>query len=263
MPRPGDSVHVLRFVADDKGSRDSLAALHMAAVAASAQWLCQNPSIAVAVGPFGRKWRGLLADLALQDVESPQAPGGTIFQFDFRRLSPDDWFTFLIANDLRGASGPPSQLLRPPPLGYTQFAEAVQQALRDLDHVEKLAINPLAAGVGTPGGGSVAGEMLRSRIIATFQSIGSSEKGRIRQRVLELSYLGSTSQRVVAKTLNLPFSTYRRYLVQGVQRVVDLLWLCEATQAPDAEPVSLEQRRRSRHTAALQEGLGPALSGAS
>jgi hypothetical protein len=238
--RPTDTLHVLRFATDLDGGRDSASVMYLALAATVAEWLMEAPAHAVVVGPFSPRWRQILKELAMEELESTELPSGTLFHLDFRRLSPDAWLDFLIDHEMSGALGLPPRLMRPAPLGFVEFAAAVQQALRDLHHLDALAKNPLATKSGLIAGQADFGRALRDRIVGAFTSLGTGEKDRIIQRVLELAYLGSgTSQKACAKQLDLAFSTYRRYRDLGVQRVIDLLWLSEFT----AEQVTVQPAR--------------------
>jgi hypothetical protein len=228
LMRTGDTVQLLRFVADDAGLRDSTPATYLGVLSAVANWLSAGSSLAVAAGPFGRRWQQVLADLALTPLHLEGEAPGLVYYFDFRRFPPCEWFRFLVRHGLRGANGLPQDKMRPAPLTYIQFAQAVQDALRDLHHPDKLADNPLARAPLIEQGDQRPGEALQQRLVAAARSIGTSEKERALARVLEISYIQvATSQKAAARLLDLPFSTYRRYLARGVQRLVDLLWAVE------------------------------------
>ncbi|MFI9769625.1 hypothetical protein ACIHJG_22540 [Streptomyces sp. NPDC052415] len=57
--------------------------------------------------------------------------------------------------------------------------------------------------------------------------------GEKRHRALVTTYLkGAPTQEAAAERLDLPFSTYRRHLTSGVERVAELLWQHELSGTP-------------------------------
>jgi hypothetical protein len=228
LMRTGDTAHILRFVTDAGGLRDTALATYVGVVSAVATWLTAGCSLGLAIGPFGRRWQQVLTDLALTPLRLGDGTHRQLYHFDFRRFSPEEWFDFLVQHDMCGAFGPPPRAVRPVPLGYAQFAESVQEALRNLHHVDKLAENPLAETSLVSSSDGPRGEVLQQRLLLAVHSLGGSEKDQVLTQVLEATYLRiATSQKAAAKLVDLPFSTYRRYLGRGVQRLVDLLWAAE------------------------------------
>jgi hypothetical protein len=113
-------------------------------------------------------------------------------------------------------------------LSRGQFSDAVRQALRDLHRPELLARNPL----------------LRSRFVQA-RATGEQERRLVLERVLweaaqtlrrhprddklwravHRTYLRPAgTQEAAAEVLGVPFSTYRRHLSHGVQRIDQWLW---------------------------------------
>ncbi|HEY6794787.1 MAG TPA: hypothetical protein VI248_08895 [Kineosporiaceae bacterium] len=233
LMRSGDTVHLLRFVADDAGRQDSAVATYVGLAAAVANWLAGEPSVGVAVGAFGRRSQQVLDDLALIPLDIADRLAEQVRYFDFRRFPVRDWFDFLVNHGLRGGFSLPDSWLRPPPLTYGEFARAVQRALQDLHRLDRLAANPLTGTSLVADMDLLPAQALQRRLIMAVDSIGSSARDRPLARVLEVSYLQvATSQKAAAKLLDLPFSTYRRYLAKGVERLVDMLWASEVSPSP-------------------------------
>ena len=83
--------------------------------------------------------------------------------------------------------------------------------------LDRLASSPLA--------GTALGPDLRASLLAGIARLAEEPKGEPLCRVLDRTYLcGTPSQEAAAEVLGLPFSTYRRHLSQGVDRVVVWLW---------------------------------------
>lgn len=228
--RPHESVHLLRFAADRSGDRSSTAALGIAVTALAFQWLTEDPSLGFAVAPSDRAWQQVLGELGMSPVPGVKVGDDLLFELDFRRFPPEDWFAFMGRRELRGCFGPPPpDLLRPAPLGYADFADAVLSALRNLHRPDVLGGNPLNRASIVAEGPLTGAEGLRGVILHAVSSLGTGHKDQTLARVLDATYLRpESSQKTAAKAAGLPFSTYRRYLAQGVQRVVDFLWEAES-----------------------------------
>jgi TolB-like protein/Flp pilus assembly protein TadD len=124
-------------------------------------------------------------------------------------------------------------------LSRADFDAAVREALRHYTRADRLLGSMLletgiAAG-GGPKGAQVA--RLQQVLADAAQTIFVSERDRKLQRVLELTYFQpAQKQEAAAERLGLPFSTYRRHLTTGVERLTEWLWQREqeAQRASDA-----------------------------
>ncbi|MEW2117005.1 ATP-binding protein [Streptomyces sp. NPDC005474] len=228
--RPNETVHLLRFAADRSGDRSSTAALGIAVTALAVHWLTEDPSLGYAVVPSDQAWQQVLGELGMSPVPGVKVGDDLLFELDFRRFPPEDWLAFMGRRELRGCFGPPPpDLLRPAPLCHADFADAVLSALRNLHRLDELGRNPLNRASIVPEGPLTGAEGLRDVIHLAVSSLGTGHKDQTLARVLDVTYLRpESSQKTAAKAAGLPFSTYRRYLAQGVQRVVDLLWQAES-----------------------------------
>ncbi|HEY6797469.1 MAG TPA: ATP-binding protein [Kineosporiaceae bacterium] len=228
--RPFETVQVLRFVADVDGNRDSPEAMYVAVAAAVVDWLAERPSLAFVAGPFDRRWRQLLADLTMEPVDT--ADTADLFVLDFRRLPADEWFEFLYERGTRAAHGLRTPPRRPLPLSHDQFSGAVQEALRNLHQPHRLADNPLISTM-LVGSSPTPVETLRHQIVSAARSIGQGDRARLLAQILELTYLQpARSQKAAARALDLPISTFRRYLRQAVGQVAEVLWANEIAPPP-------------------------------
>ena len=132
----------------------------------------------------------------------------------------------------RGHSGetgpPPAELLRPPPLDRNRFAVAVKAVLPVLHRPDQLAASSLmgSALATTAVGPSPA--QLRATIEAAVARLADEPKGEQLRAVLHRTYLRpAPTQEAAAQVLDLPLSTYRRYLARAVEHLTDLLWTVE------------------------------------
>lgn len=153
-----------------------------------------------------------------------------LFAHDFRERPVDALVELWIERAL--AQGfVPAVLPRAPAmlvLSQRDFTDAVRQALRHLHEPARLARNPLQRarlvrdrleGDGTDP--TALARVLREAI-DTLRQHPRDDK---RWRAIERTYVNpAPSQEVAADRLGLPFSTYRRHLTEGVDRIVGWLW---------------------------------------
>lgn len=150
----------------------------------------------------------------------------TAFGMDWRASPLESWF------DRTLSLLPPAEAVHPvrdsePPLDHRTFAAAVRAALRDL-HSSGLRDNPLvttrlladrADGTGTHD------QQLRHLLLETVESLQRDPRQTKAYQALKATYANRhRTQEAAAALLGTPFSTYRRHLTQGIDRVVELLW---------------------------------------
>ena len=153
-----------------------------------------------------------------------------LFAHDFRQVPVDallDRVTerALAQQPVMSAAEAPAPALA---LSQAEFEDSVRQALRDLHRSDLLARNPL-----------VRTRLVRDRAkgqeptAATLKALLSAAVETLREhprddklwRAVERTYLRpAATQERAAAALGLPFSTFRRHLTQGVDRVVSWLW---------------------------------------
>jgi TolB-like protein/cytochrome c-type biogenesis protein CcmH/NrfG len=119
------------------------------------------------------------------------------------------------------------------------FDVAVKEALRHYTRADLLLGNPLLEMAIAAGGGQREAQVARlQQVLAeAAQTIFVNERDQKLQRVLELTYFRPVQkQEAAAERLGLPFSTYRRHLTAGVERLTEWLWQREqeAGRASDA-----------------------------
>jgi len=132
-------------------------------------------------------------------------------------------------------------------LTRADFDDAVKDALRHYMRADLLLGSPLLetpiAGGHETGPAKVA--HLQRALVEASERIFVNERDLKLHRVLELTYFKSApKQEAVAERMGLSFSTYRRYLTAGVERITEWLWHqeqqtleCDDTPVdPDAQP---------------------------
>ena len=149
------------------------------------------------------------------------------------------------------------------PLGEAEFAEAVRAALRHYLRTDLLRDNPLlrsrlvASALREAGPPLAPVQALKDLLRTHCERIGDAPKLAALRRVLELTWLTPMrSQQVVAESLHLSWSTYRRRLADAMQLLVAQLWEAECALARP-----LEERGEAPIANAIVTGpAGPAAS---
>ena len=153
-----------------------------------------------------------------------------LFAHDFRQVPVDALLELVTERALAQDVTPSPPTVEPPLLVLSQpeFDDSVRQALRDLRRPDLLARNPLLrtrlardrAGDQAPGAAT-----LEALVGAALETLREHPRDDKLWRAVERTYVRpAATQERAAAALGLPFSTYRRHLTQGVDRVVAWLW---------------------------------------
>ncbi|HSL28204.1 MAG TPA: hypothetical protein VK900_03305 [Anaerolineales bacterium] len=154
-----------------------------------------------------------------------------VYGHDWRLMPPAVWIARLAEKEI-GATG---QASAPPvvePLIFLSrdaFTEAVKQALQDFARPGGLAGNPLLrsrlVAVGSGKGDREKSEILKSKIKEVAETLRIHPRDDKLFRAIDQTYFHpAANQEAAAERLDLPFSTYRRHLTAGIQRLIELLW---------------------------------------
>jgi hypothetical protein len=234
-PRPGETVTQSRFVIDRAAYQGPSPTLNATPILTIQRYL-GTPKLAWDFLTLAEpeRWDDYFA---LADL--PRAAGADfwvdgrrygLFAHDFRRVPMDAllqlWTERALARDVTPSSPTvePSLLV----LSQPEFDQAVRQALRDLRRPDLLSRNPLLrtrlvrdrAGTGEPSGAT-----LETLVRAAVETLREHPRDDKLWRTVERTYVRpAATQERAAAALGLPFSTYRRHLTQGVDRVVAWLW---------------------------------------
>ena len=156
-----------------------------------------------------------------------------IYGHDWRAMNPAAWIARLAEKEV----GVKTQAASPPTveplifLSRDDFGNAIKQALQDFARPNGLTGNPLlrsrlvseAAAAGK--GSRERSEILKSRINEAADSLRIHPRDEKLFRALDQTYLHpAPTQEAAAELLDLPFSTYRRHLASGIQRLTEILW---------------------------------------
>lgn len=179
-----------------------------------------------------------LARMPTLDFTIEDRPFG-VYGHDWRSVSTASWMEMLAERE-NGAtvgsslqSGPPPILLEPSiTLTREAFENAVQAALRSLLRADELSENPLVRS-------RVVLQRVRHphtsdpQLIATLQQLIKDAADQIKlhprdskfYQAVHYTYIHPVAtQEQAAELLDLPFSTFRRYLKNGITRIAEILW---------------------------------------
>jgi hypothetical protein len=180
-------------------------------------------------------WTAILSYAEL--VRLPEADfevGGKhygIYGHDWRLMSPAVWIARLAEKEI-GATGQAARPATAEPLIFLSqqdFSNAVKQALQDYARPGGLAGNPLLrsrlVSDATDKTSRERSEILKSKISEAADSLRIHPRDEKLLRALDRTYFHPAStQEAAAEQLDLPFSTYRRHLTGGIQRLTEILW---------------------------------------
>jgi hypothetical protein len=152
-----------------------------------------------------------------------------LFAHDFRRVPVDEWLELITERALAQEAPNRPAGEEPLVLSHVEFDAAVRQALRDLHRAARLARNPLCR---TRLVRACAGPDCASALVELVREAAGQlqldPRDQKRWRAIDRTYLRpAPTQERAAELLDVPFSTYRRHLTEGVTRIVEHLWTRE------------------------------------
>jgi hypothetical protein len=234
-PRAGEAVTQSRFVIDREAYQGPSATLNATPILSMQRYL-GTPNLAWDFLTLAEPERW---DAYFAAADLPRAAGADfrvgghrygLFAHDFRRVPVDALLELVTERALAQDVTPSPPTVEPPLLVLSQpeFDDAVRQALRDLRRPDLLARNPLLRTRlvrGRSGDEQPGAAALEALVCAAVEALGDHPRDDKLWRAVERTYVRpATTQERAAAALGLPFSTYRRHLTQGVDRVVAWLW---------------------------------------
>jgi hypothetical protein len=234
-PRPGDGVFATRFLID-RDAYQGPASLNVASIVHT-QHILGHPH---AVWHFSGPWAdpGRIEPMMsyidfFRAREADYEVGGRrygVFAHDWRRVGVDAWLDLTGERELAGAEEVAIAPAAPAPvlaLSEAEFADAVRRALRELHRQDALARSPLmrSRAVADANGRRPSADALRDLVEQAIDSLRIDPRDEKLHRALARTFVRpAQTQELAAEALGLPFSTYRRHLTRGVERVTDWLW---------------------------------------
>jgi hypothetical protein len=234
-PRPTETVTQSRFIVDREAYQGPSATLNATPILTMQRYL-GTPKLAWDFLALAEPERW---DAYFAAADLPRAAGADfwvggrrygLFAHDFRQVPVDALLELVTERALAHDLTPSPPTVKPPLLVLSQpeFDDAVRQVLRDLRRPHLLSRNPLLrtrlvrdrAGDEEPGAAT-----LEALVVAAVETLREHPRDDKLWRAVERTYVRpAATQERAAAALGLPFSTYRRHLTQGVDRVVAWLW---------------------------------------
>lgn len=155
-----------------------------------------------------------------------------VFGHDWRAMPATVWMSILAEQETAGESQVAPHRAEPLlVLSQPEFESAVRDALRHLQQPDALRANPLLRSrlvverAGMDSDAKMKMETLCALVREAAEACQSSSRSARSYRALYHTYLQPTgTQEQAADVLQLPFSTYRRHLVEGIAQVIERLW---------------------------------------
>lgn len=230
---PGEPVHGGRFLVDAEAGQLPSPTMNTVTAYSTHAWLSQRGAAWDFIGAFAESatWEPFMRHIDFHHATGYTIGGRryAVYAHDWRRAGIADWLD--LTNDR--VVGPPLPRSAPPEpelvLSHQEFTDAVRAALRELGRDGRLDHNPLLRSrVVRSRPGPVTGAVLRELITEITESLRTDPRTGKLHRVLDRTYLRpAPTQERAAEILGLPFSTYRRHLTRGIERVTAELWTRE------------------------------------
>lgn len=230
-----DAVPMVRFWADRDKGQDASASSHLVGALSGQTWLTTpNLSMWLGCGLDAEKYRAYAAffdfDMVLlPQLETAGRPFG-MMAHDFRVVPIVAWLDRNTKKLITRLVDPTSAEPAPIVLAYPAFRDAARQLLRDLHRPDRLRANALAQSriIGAADPEEELSELVHRAVV----QLREDPRDLKLYRAVERTYLKpAPSQEKAAELLGLPFSTYRRHLTVGVERIVASLWQQELAAA--------------------------------
>jgi hypothetical protein len=160
-----------------------------------------------------------------------------VYIHDWRVETPMAWLSLMAEREIAGdfaAMSPPTARESLLVLSEPDFGAAVRDALRDFTRPDLLHNNPLLRSrlivkqMGAQANLEKRANTLSSLLRESAEALQNSPREAKYSRALNRTYFHpAPTQEMAAELLDLPFSTYRRHLKSGIERVTEILWHAE------------------------------------
>ena len=181
-------------------------------------------------------WGDLFAYAGMERLDEEGIPVGdrtfALYGHDWRAQPPAQWLDQLAE---RGFSTSPDTAEvsedRVIVLSRPDFEDALREAFKDLHRPDQLQDTPLlysrvvTSAVGPDADVPERIEALRSLLEETAERLADDPRDEKYHRAVHRTYVQpAPTQEKAAEQLGVPFSTFRRHLNKGLERVADILW---------------------------------------
>ncbi len=142
---------------------------------------------------------------------------------DFARSPYVEWLSAMEGQELDDLGTAPPPSAPHVALSHADFSVALHRALKDFQRTDRLRANPLSHSRLVPAAGGP--DELRRVLRDTVDLVAATPRMESPARALDRTFIRPAgSQERAAEVLGLPFSTYRRHLLHGIERVTEILW---------------------------------------
>jgi hypothetical protein len=233
--RPGEEAHAGRFFMDDAAYQGVASpSLNMVTVVSTQDWLARRrPAWELIAWAQPDEVAGLMTYIGFERMpEADYVVGGRrygAYAHDWRRMGVEAWLEMMGTREIASDFDPSDREPAVPVLALSQaeFGDAVRQALRDVHRPDALAASPLARSrmVRDRGDDAPPEQVLEALLREAVATLRANPRDAKLERALDRTFLRpAPTQERAAELLGLPFSTYRRHLARGIERVVARLW---------------------------------------
>jgi hypothetical protein len=152
-----------------------------------------------------------------------------VFAHDWRAVPVAAWLELLGQRELNTNLKPEDlEAARPAPLvvlSEPEFKDSVRDALRDFTRLSALQHSPLLRSRLLREHAEASATALQRLLQEAANQLKANPKDEKTYRAVLRTYLEpAATQELAAELLDLPFSTYRRHLTSGVEKIIDSLW---------------------------------------
>ncbi|MGW4233371.1 hypothetical protein ACWEF9_29590 [Streptomyces sp. NPDC004980] len=184
-------------------------------------------------------WNPMMDYIDLHLLPEPVKSEGhrmSLYAHDWRLIPPRIWLDFSGTLELGGleAGRTAHRTGGCVVLGREEFETAVRDALRSWHRPDQLDTNVLMRSrMVFEHPDHDASASLRALITAALDALGGAARDQLLKEVLVTTFLrGALTQEAAAEQLHVSFSTYRRHLAAGLERVGEWLWGVEIHGLP-------------------------------
>ena len=238
--RPGETATYFRFWMADETYQGVSPVQSMIIVNCVRHYLT-TPGLAYSYFPVvaPAHWHPILSYAEMRPLPEADYQTGerrfSIYYYDWRVLPPMAWLAVLAEKETNQTPQSVSSESRQVPvvvLSREAFGDAVRDALRLLHRPEALTQSPLLRSRivverarGAQSAPTARANLLRSLLREAILELDDVPRRQRAFRALDKTYLNpAPTQEKAAEILDLPFSTYRRHLTEGIHLITEVLW---------------------------------------
>lgn len=235
-PEPGELVlnHTFAPGSDDPAALPPL--IDQMAATSLRQWRAPALGWVVFGTEHPERYSPVWSYIGFEDIGSVVVAGHAyaIWARDFGRSPFHEWYAAMADVEIDDTGSVPPPVTSPIALSRAEFGPAVRVLLKDLHDSARVRRSPLTGSrLATPG---EPVETLARRVRQAVERLARTPRLETAARAVDRTFLRPAgSQERAAEVLGLPFSTYRRHLTTGLERLEALLWDWELHGPPPVD----------------------------